>query len=503
MPIYLVFVLTLLSGLTQQISRVVFALYALDLGAQPFTVGILAAAFSVFPMLFSVTAGQLADRFGARWPLMFGAFASGLGIMSAYFVSSIPVIFFAAAMTGLSTSIYNVSLQNLAGQLSNARTRTRNFSNYTLINSFTGFIGPLFAGLSIDHSGYAVTSLYLALITLAPVLALALWGKLLPGGASLTIRSGTGIRTTLSQPGVRRMLATSSLQNAADFMYQFYFPVYMHNIGLSASIIGSVLSMYAIAAFIARLALPRVIARVRGETVLAYTFYMGAAGMMLIPFFTNAAVLALIAFIYGLGMGGGGPIVIMLTYSSSPQGRSGETLGLKLTVNHLTKVVSRHVEEHQRLAQMMVGPESAYSARRDRNHSAGLAAPRALTIRPRADVDRVFHDRRHGTVVFRSHEQDPVGALDALPELHPRLRGRLLFVLVEEGQLADLDDSQLNFCGSEHRQRLCRPAAVGFLAQAADYDRHIQRLIHVLLLFNWENRVVSALSRAVVHMDRV
>jgi len=39
-------------------------------------------------------------------------------------------------------------------------------------------------------------------------------------------------------------------------------------------------------------------------------------------------------------MGCGQPIVIMLMYSNSRDGRSGEALGLKVTTNQLTKLVS-------------------------------------------------------------------------------------------------------------------------------------------------------------------
>ena len=65
-----------------------------------------------------------------------------------------------------------------------------------------------------------------------------------------------------------------------------------------------------------------------------------AVSLMLIPFFKDAYVLALLSFIFGLGMGGGGPIITMLMFARSAQGRSGEGLGLKITVNHLTKMVS-------------------------------------------------------------------------------------------------------------------------------------------------------------------
>src|SRR4029077_6404749 len=123
-------------------------------------------------------------------------------------------------------------------------------------------------------------------------------------------------------------------------LYQFYIPVYAHGIGLSASTIGILLSMNAAAAFFVRVILARLIARFKEERLLAYAFYVGAASLMLIPFIKSAVILALISFIFGLGMGCCGPIVTMLMFSSSATGRSGEALGLKVTLNHLTKVVS-------------------------------------------------------------------------------------------------------------------------------------------------------------------
>ncbi|MBA4423170.1 MAG: MFS transporter, partial [Syntrophus sp. (in: bacteria)] len=72
MPLYFTFSLVLFNMTSVQAGRVLLALYALKLGAQPFAVGILAATFSVLPMLLSWQVGKLSDRFGSRWLLMFG-----------------------------------------------------------------------------------------------------------------------------------------------------------------------------------------------------------------------------------------------------------------------------------------------------------------------------------------------------------------------------------------------------------------------------------------------
>lgn len=341
MSIYFVFALNFFSGATVQASRVVLPLYALDLGARPVTIGILAATFSMFPMLLAVAAGKLADCFGSRWLIVCGVVGGGLGMLLPYFARGLPAIFAAAILMGLSTAICGVSLQNLAGLLSKPHDRAKNFSNYSLVGSTTNFIGPLIAGFSIEHSGHPAACLYLALLSLVPVVMLAIWGGVLPRGTRQVRHAGGGsILSTLSEPGVRRVLATGSLQNTGESLYQFYMPVYTHAIGLAASTIGIVLAMNSAAAFVVRLILPRLIARFKEEKVLAYAFYVGAASLLVVPLVKNATILALISFIFGLGMGCGGPIVTMLMFGSSPEGRSGETLGLKMTVNHFTKVVS-------------------------------------------------------------------------------------------------------------------------------------------------------------------
>src|ERR1700761_8227408 len=51
---------------------------------------------------------------------------------------------------------------------------------------------------------------------------------------------------------------------------------------------------------------------------------------------------------------------------------------------------SRHVEEHERLSQMMIGAESPDRARRAANDRTGLAVPDAASIRSGADIQRIL-----------------------------------------------------------------------------------------------------------------
>ncbi|HEV8518664.1 MAG TPA: MFS transporter [Burkholderiales bacterium] len=338
MLINLILALTLFNMTGVRAGRVLLALYALKLGAQPLAVGILAATFSVFPGVLSWPIGILGDRIGSRWPLMFGTAGLGFGVLAPYFFPGLPALFVAAAMIGVSFAFYNVSLQNLIGLLSEPHERSKNFSNFGLGQAVASFSGPLLVGFGIDHAGYGITCLYLALFSLAPVAMLLIWGGALPGGTRGSALGGSVLHT-LKDPGLWRVLATGSLVVTGVELFQFYVPVYGHAIELSASAIGFILAMFSAAAFVVRLAMPALLARVSQEKVLAYSFYLAAASLVLMPLFKGVVVLALISFLFGLGMGCGQPITMTLAFSNSIQGRSGEIMGLRVTINNLTRVI--------------------------------------------------------------------------------------------------------------------------------------------------------------------
>lgn len=339
MPIYLTYALALLTIACVQAGRVFFSLYALKLGAEPFAVGILAGTSSALPLLLSWQVGRLADRFGSRLLLTVGAAGGALGMLAPYFMPGLPALYLAAVTNGLLFACCSVSLQNLVGLLSSPMDRPKNFSNFSLMASAANFFGPLIAGFSIDLSGYDIACLWIMLLPLASIAMLAIRGNLLPGGSGKAVPEGS-VRDMLTDSGLWRVMATSSLVVAGIVLFQFYMPIYGHSLGLSASVIGVVLAIFPGAAFVVRIFLPRMIDMFGEEKLLAYAFFVGAAGLLMVPFFHTAATLGLISFAFGIGMGCGQPITIMMTFSGSEKGRSGEALGLRITANHLARMIA-------------------------------------------------------------------------------------------------------------------------------------------------------------------
>lgn len=332
-----VLALAALSGTAVRAGNMVLVLYALKLGSSAFVIGLLGAMFAVLPMLLSMPAGKLTDRYGSRVVLLFCVVGSGLGLLVPWAFPGFTAMFVAAALIGLSLAMV-VPLQNLMGLISTPETRARNFANFSLGMGLANLLGPLIGGFSVDLAGPATTCLYLALLNVVAVVMLLVWGNRLPR-ATAGVKAKGSVYAILKISNVRRAIATSSLINIGRDLYQFYFPVYAYGVGLSASLIGIVQATNFGAELTVRFFLARLLKKFKEEELLAYSFYIGAVSLVLMPFFESVYVLLVLSFALGIGMGCGQPIITMLMYSYSPKGRTGEALGLRMTFVHLTKLV--------------------------------------------------------------------------------------------------------------------------------------------------------------------
>jgi MFS family permease len=317
-------------------ARVLLTLFALEIGASATEVGVLGGLLFLFPLLLSWPVGVLADRVGARSLLLFAASCGTVSLVLPYFFQTLPAFYVAAALNGLALAFFHVTLQNNIGTLSTPEARARNFGNFSLVGAVTSFVGPLMAGFSIDHLGHAVACLIAASQSVIAVILVLVWGGVFPPGKPPVPRpAGQG---ALLDSNVIRMLVFSGLVQLGYDLYQFYLPIYAHSIGLSATAIGAVLATLAAAAFIVRLFLARLVKQVSGEVLLAWVFFFGATGFALVPLSDSAMALGAVSFVFGLGMGIGIPLTVILMFTKSAEGRSGQTLGLRLTVNNLVRV---------------------------------------------------------------------------------------------------------------------------------------------------------------------
>ncbi len=339
MLVYLAVLLSLLQGISQRGAKMVVSLSALAVGATPFQVGIIGALFAVFPLVLAVFAGKISDRIGVRRPIAGGALMMSLGILVPFVVPGLAGLMACATLVGLGHIFFHVSIHNLIGAYGEGEARTRNFATFSLGASISAFIGPALAGFSIDGFGFLPTHAILAAIAVVPAAIILAYPRLVPPRAPHVEKEHAGgSMALLANPGLRRTLIMSGVTLTGIELFTFYFPVYGRSIGLTASAIGLVMSSYAVAAFIVRMGMHRAARRIGEIGVLTASLFVAGFTYMLVPLVDRAPLLALTAFLLGIGLGCAQPLTILLTYNHAPAGRSGEALGMRLTVNKLTQI---------------------------------------------------------------------------------------------------------------------------------------------------------------------
>jgi len=314
-------------------SRVIVSLEALSYGASPFTVGVLMALYALLPMVCAVAAGRLSDRVGVRRPMLAGSTGLFVGAALPFLWRGLPALFVCAAIIGVSFMTFQIATQRATGEIGGPMDRARNFSLLALGYSVSGFIGPLVAGFSIDHFGFAAAFAVLAVVSVVPVAVLCAGRLRLPGPHPATDAAHRGgVRMLLRHKTLRRVFAINALLAVGWDLHMIFVPIYGASIGLSASRIGMVLAAFSAATFTVRLLMPAIARRRTEHQVLTGALFVAGGVYLVFPFSETASMLAALSFCLGLGLGSGQPMVMSLLHAHAPAGRIGEAVGVRMSL---------------------------------------------------------------------------------------------------------------------------------------------------------------------------
>lgn len=333
MSLYLLILFSVLNHSAYVGSRVAVSLFAIHLDASPLVVGTLMSLYGVLPMLFSVSVGRLSDRIGPRAPMLSGSILVVSGALLAFAFPGVTTLYFAAALIGTGFMTFQVTVQNIVGFIGKPEQRPANFSKVAVGFSISAFLGPMLTGLAIDGLGYLPAFLFLALLPVATIVALAADKLPLPRLPSQGKRTGERrIAELLSHRDLRRVFMISGMQAMAWELFTFMMPVYGASIGLSASMIGVVMGCFAAATFSIRLALPYLTRRVTAWRLMSMALLAAGIVFALFPLARTAAPLMALAFFLGVGLGSAQPMVMAMLHDVVPEGRTGEAVGIRSTV---------------------------------------------------------------------------------------------------------------------------------------------------------------------------
>ena len=327
-------------------TRMAAPLLALKEGYSEAAVGVLLALFALTQVFLSLPAGRFADRHGLRLPVTLGVVAAVTGAGLAVAFPIFPVLCLAALLTGGATGAASIALQRHVGRSAENTTQLKQvFSLLAIGPAISNFLGPFCAGLLIDYAGPAPGDLtgYRAAFLLMAILPLASWfwvrhTRELPPIEVPADGRRTKAWDLLAEPMFRRLMLVNWMVSSCWDVHTFVVPVLGHERGLSASVIGTILGAFAIAAAVIRVVMPMVADRLRESVVLTGAMGLTAIVFALYPFMHAALAMGACSVLLGFALGSVQPMIMSTLHQITPGHRHGEALGLRLMFTNTSSV---------------------------------------------------------------------------------------------------------------------------------------------------------------------
>jgi predicted MFS family arabinose efflux permease len=332
-PLYPLICLMVLTHLTFTGARITLSLYALELNASPFTVGLTMSLLALVPMFLSVHTGRLTDRTGPTGPSLVALLLVIAGTLTPAIGKNIASLLAASVLIGTGFMIVHIAVNNAVGHVTTPANRKQAFSKLALGFSLSSTIGPVIAGFSIDHWGHAVTFLVL---TFFPCAALAAWVMVRKTSPDRALQApppeDARVLDLLKDPQLRAVFIVSGLLSMGWDLFTFMVPLHGERNGLSATQIGLIMGTFGVATLFIRAAMPALARRFSEWQSLTAAMLITASVYFLYPLTHTLPLLLILAFVLGLGLGSAQPMVMSLIHLTAPPGRSGEAVGVRTTV---------------------------------------------------------------------------------------------------------------------------------------------------------------------------
>ena len=326
--------------------RLALPLYALQHGHSAAEAGLLVALFAASNVLLALPWGRLADRYGLHRPwglsvAMAVGGASVAGVGASYWAFG-----GAALLVGGAMGLAQVAVHRRAGMVQlDAQARRELWGWLSLAPPAANLLGPVLAGLLLDHAGAQAMDLPSLRWTCAAlgVLALSSWFWVRgvaekAGGAGASAHAAGAKRELLADRRLRRLLITAWAVATCWDVHAFLVPMLGHERGFSASVIGVILGAFALSAALARPLLPRLTAGWHEHTLMCGCLLATAALLAAYPFAPNPWVAGGLSLVLGWTLGALQPMVLSLLQQITPAERIGQALGLRLMTVSATSV---------------------------------------------------------------------------------------------------------------------------------------------------------------------
>lgn len=317
----------------------------IDIDGSAAQVGLVAACFSLLPLVVAMPVGRLVDDGHGVLLLRLGIATGATAAVLLAAADSLWLIAVANVALGTGHLLNVVSAQHLVSEKGASSRQDRLFGAFTVAASAGQLLGPPLASLAAGgrgvHDGGAAVAILLAAalsgVALAVVARVRGTRPVIPR-AHPQPRGRRTSRVLLAQRGMApAILASLSLLASVDLLTSFL-PVLAVERGISVMAVGWLLALRAAASMAARLLVHRALAFMQRRTLLALS--MGVSGVLLVslPWLPELWLITLLLAVAGFFLGVGQPLTMTWVVVLAEENTRATALALRLAGNRLGQV---------------------------------------------------------------------------------------------------------------------------------------------------------------------
>jgi MFS family permease len=343
------------SGVWDMLSIVV-PLYGAAVGLGVAEIGLVVAARSVLPTALSIHGGILMDQLGTRRVLLWLAVAcAALPLLypaSGWFAMLVTL----QLLLGLANSLSMAAAQTWSLQASHGDMAM--LARFSIVSRIGTFLGPVIVGAAWDLFGAWAAFACVSLCG-AGILASAVYAA--PGGAGGSqqaktppVRGAEALRALVPRwadhkeaialaaiPAVAFVLAASFLRNAPGSIQASLYVVYLHDIGMTGTIIGALVAISELFGVFGSMVAAPLERAMRGDQLLIACIAGSIAAIAITPLVGHFLLLLVVASVVrGIAQGISQPLMYSILGRAAPSTRHGASVGLRAAVVRFASIVT-------------------------------------------------------------------------------------------------------------------------------------------------------------------
>lgn len=315
-------------------------LWALDIGASAFWIGMAIAMRALLAMVFSIQTGAIMDRLGAR------RVSIALGLVGMALVPLYPLVPTVGGVLALQVIVGFLHLtcwigaQALVGRMTKGAPEM--MGRFSFLATLGNFLGPFLAGLAWEHLGPWGAFGMVSIWSLAFVATVAAVPRTVDTGAAEKAKmsdlvprwahyaSGFGM---LKVPMVAYVIVVSAVLAGTYAMRHTFLAVYLESIAFSGGEIGFIVGSIALAGSVAGLAVGRLSRWMAPHWLVLIGTALATATFCVAPLFSGFWSLWAIACATGVCSGTAFPMILSVLTRSAGTEQQGISVGLRATMN--------------------------------------------------------------------------------------------------------------------------------------------------------------------------